>query len=380
MNLQWAVGRFRRHRAAFALIVVAGVTFLLEIGFLSDSLGAPGTPPEALTLGLSAVASLLLLFHRRAPLAVLGGILVIESVLAAAGSYPGGAPAIVGLCAAAIYEERRRSIPAAVVTAIVLQVGSISSIPVSLLAWAIGAYAQTQYRYVISLAERARRLECEREQRDVIAAQAERTQIARELHDIIAHSVTVMLLGVRGARDTLRTDPDLAEEALRRVEKSGEESITELRRMLSVLRETPEAALAPAPRMQQIPELVRQYAETGMPVALTTVGATRPTDAGIDLTAYRVVQEGLTNVARHAQRPAQVDVRVTFEENWLEVSVADDGVDEGRGPAGIGTGSGLRGLRERVDAIGGTLTTQEPLSRNGFRLTARLPLPEEEPA
>ena len=370
----------RQHRVALALLLVAGVTFLIEIGFISDSLGAPGTPPEAFTLSLSAVASLLLLFHRRAPLAVLAAVLVIECVLAAAGSYPGGAPAIVALSTVAIYEERRRSIPAAVATAIVLQVSSISSIPVSLLAWAIGAYTQTQYRYVISLAERARRLECEREQRDVIAAQAERTQIARELHDIIAHSVTVMLLGVRGARDTLRTDPDLAEEALRRVEKSGEESITELRRMLSVLRETPEAALAPAPKIQQIPELVRQFAETGMPVALTTVGPTRPTDAGIDLTAYRVVQEGLTNVARHANRPAQVDVLVTFTADWLEISVLDNGFDNGRPVPASGTGSGLRGLRERVVAVGGSLTTQEESPRTGFALTVRLPLPEEERA
>jgi signal transduction histidine kinase len=378
--MRCASSTVRRYQVLLAHLALVGIAFLIEIGLLSDSLGAAGTPPEAFTLGLSAVASLLLVFYPRAPLAVLASVLVIEGVLAAAGSYPGGAPAIVALGAVAIVEERRRSIPALVVTAIVLQVSSISSIPVSVMAWGIGAYAQTRFRYVAELAERTGQLEREREQRDVIAAQAERAAITRELHDIIAHSVTVMLLGVRGARDTLRTDPDLAEEALRRVEKSGEESIIDLRRMLSVLRESSEVALTPSPTIKQIPELVRQYADSGMPVTLTTDGETRPTDAGIELTAYRIVQEGLTNVARHADRPSQVDVLITFVEGWLEVSVADNGVNEGRASPGIGTGSGIRGLRERVVAVGGILTTQEPLPKNGFQITGRLPLPGEEPA
>jgi len=375
----WGVVGAIRHRLTparqvmLAYLALAGAAIGIEIGLLSDSLGAPGVPPTAFTLILTMAAGLLLLFHRRAPLTVLAFVLVIEGVLAAAGSYPGGAPALIALGAVALYEERRRSVPALVVTAIVLQVGSISAIPVPVLAWAVGAYAQTRLRYVAALAERAHQLEREREQRDVIAAQAERTGIARELHDIVAHSVTVMLLGVRGARDALRSDPDQAEEALRRVEKSGEESIEELRRMLSVLRGPAggdDTQFAPAPTLAQVPELVERHREAGMPVTLTIAGETRSAGAGVELTGYRVIQEGLTNVARHAGRPDRVEVAVTYCEECLEVAVTNRG--RPGAATGVGTGTGLRGLRERVTAAGGELTA-EPLPDHGFLLFARLP-------
>jgi signal transduction histidine kinase len=353
-------------------LTLAGGATGIEIGLLSDSLGAPGTPPAVIPVAVSVVAGVLLFFYRRAPLVVLAAILVLEGVLAYIGSYPGGAPALVALALVGLHEERRRSVPALVVTAIVLQVGSISAIPVSVLAWAAGAYLQTRLRYVATLSQRAEQLEREREQRDLIAAQAERTAIARELHDIVAHSVTVMLLGVRGARDSVRSNPDLAEEALRRVEKSGEESMAELRRMLFVLRApmgdaVGEAALTPAPAVVQIPDLVAQHREAGMPVVMSTHGAVRPTDAGIELAAYRIVQEGLTNVARHAGSVSRVEVALRYDEECLHVSIEDDG----QGSRGNDAGHGLRGLRERVAVVGGQLNVT---SLKGFRLDAELPL------
>ncbi|GLY17588.1 two-component sensor histidine kinase [Kineosporia sp. NBRC 101677] len=351
----------------------------LEIGFLSDSLGAPGSPPPAIPIALSVLAGLLLWFHRRSPLGVLLALLLIEGFLAAINAYPGGAPAVIALGLLSLQEERRRSVPALVVSAIVLQVGSISSLPVPVLAWAVGVYLQTRQRYVATLAERAEQLEREREQRDQLAAQAERTAIARELHDIVAHSVTVMLLGVRGARDSVRRDPDLAEEALRRVEKSGEESMAELRRMLLVLRNQGDgAALAPAPTLDQVPDLVARHREAGMPVTLSRTGSIRAAPPGIELTAYRIVQEGLTNVLRHAHSPSQVSVHIGYGDERLEVVVQDDGRVA---PASAWEGGhGLRGLHERVSAAGGELATQSPVppSIGGFRLTAQLPRPKDQ--
>ncbi|GAB6897364.1 sensor histidine kinase [Kineosporia succinea] len=349
-------------RARLLDLPLAAGTIGIEIGLLSDSLGAPGTPAPVLTVALSVVAGLLLLVHRRWPLAVLAAVVGIEAGLAAAGSYPGGAPALVALGLVALHEERRRSLPALAVTAVVLQAGSISAVPVPVIAWGVGYFAQTQLRYIATLEDRNAQVARN-------AAQAERAAVARELHDIVAHSVTVMLLGVRGARDTLRTDPDLAEEALRRVEKSGEESIAELRRMLAVLRDEPHADRAPAPTIARIPELVAAHRAAGMPVHLRVPDDERAA-AGIELTAYRVVQEGLTNVARHAVNPTRVDVSVTFTDSHLEVSVEDDGQAV---VPGISTpGRGLVGLRERTRTAGGTLSTG-PAATGGFRLTAHLP-------
>lgn len=363
---------FRAGRARHIDLALAGGAVGIEMGLLSDSLGAPGTPPAPITIVVSAFAGLLLLFHRRAPLIVLTVVLLLESVLAAVGAYPGGAPAVFAIALVALHEERRRSVPALGVTAIVLQVASISAIPVPVLAWGAGAYLQTRLRYVAALSERAEQLEREREQRDVIAAQNERNAIARELHDIVAHSVTVMLLGVRGARDTVHTDPDLAEEALRRVEKSGEESMAELRRMLLVLRgPTSDTAvdLAPAPTLGQVAKLVTQHRDSGMPVSLSILGNVREADPGVELTAYRIVQEGLTNVARHAQEPSQVQVVLDYGDEWLDVTVQDNGREQG---TSVG-GNGLQGLRERVVTTGGRLSINH-LPLEGFRVQARLPL------
>ncbi|GLY33346.1 histidine kinase [Kineosporia sp. NBRC 101731] len=360
----------RRRALLLDLPLVIGTTGI-EIGLLSDSLGAPGTPPPGFTLALTGCAGLLLLLHRRAPLVMLALILTLEAVLAAANSYPGGAPALVAMGLVALYRERRRALPALAVTALVLQIGSISAIPVPVIAWAVGANTRSYLRYLATLEDRNQQIAR-------LAAQTERTAIARELHDIVAHSVTVMLLGVRGARDTLRADPDLAEEALRQVERSGEQSIAELRQMLVVLREDGPGAssgLAPAPSIAQLPALVEQHRRTGTPVTLLTVGEPGNYSAATELTVYRVVQEGLTNAARHADAPGTVAVTLTFGERRLEVSVTDDGRPRPPAPS-PGTGSGIPGLRERVAAAGGHLEAGPTAA--GFRLAAVLP-PEPEP-
>ncbi|MEU3681229.1 histidine kinase dimerization/phosphoacceptor domain-containing protein [Streptomyces sp. NPDC030592] len=152
------------------------------------------------------------------------------------GYSPGGAPVVVALASLADLRERSVSVAALVPTALFLLLASISSLPVPIGAWALGSYLQTRRRYTRALEDRAATLEREREQLDQIAAQRERTSIARELHDIVAHSVTVTLIGVRGARDILPTEPRVAAETLERVEVNAEQSLAELRRILGLLR------------------------------------------------------------------------------------------------------------------------------------------------
>jgi signal transduction histidine kinase len=190
-------------------------------------------------------------------------------------------------------------------------------------------------------------------------AMEERAAIARELHDIVAHSVTVMLLGVRGAHDVLRTQPAAAEAALAQVEASGERSLAELRRMLGLLRG--EAPMRPQPSLAELGDLVAEHRAAGLPVRLEITGATRPLPGGVELSAYRIVQEALTNAVKHG-RPSRVVVTVAFRGSRLDIEVVDDG----------GAGWGLAGMRERVALLGGELETGR--AAGGYRVAARLPV------
>ena len=191
--------------------------------------------------------------------------------------------------------------------------------------WGLGAYAQTQRRYRHELQERAASAEREREQLARIAVHEERASIARELHDIVAHSVSVMLVGVRGARDVLRTSPDAAEDTLARVERSGEQSLAELRRILALLREPEQRAESrPQPSLAELDELVASYRAAGLPVRLEVIGEPTPLPSGVELSVYRIVQEALTNALKHSD-PTNVTVTLAFRDARLELEVVDDG-------------------------------------------------------
>jgi len=237
--------------------------------------------------------------------------------------------------------------------------------------WALGAYAQTRRRYTSALEERAAHAEREREQLARIAVHEERASIARELHDVVAHSVSVMLVGVRGARDVLRTSPDVADDTLARVETSGEQSLAELRRILTLLR-APEhgAESRPQPSLAELDELVAGYRDAGLPVRLDVIGEPRPLPGGVELSVYRIVQEALTNVLKHSH-PTRVTVTLAFRSSRLEVEVVDDGTRVEHGDAT--TGHGIVGMRERVALLGGHLETGCQTG-GGYRIAARLPV------
>jgi signal transduction histidine kinase len=198
----------------------------------------------------------------------------------------------------------------------------------------------------------------------------ERARIARELHDVVGHSVSVMTVQASAVRRLLRPDQQREREALMIVEQTGREALAEMRRMVGVLRRPEEApALAPQPSLDYLDRLVEQAREAGLPVELRIEGDPVQLPAGLDLTAYRLVQEGLTNAMKHAHAES-TQVLVRYGDKDIEVSVTDDGQGRGDGTSG---GHGLVGMRERVSVYGGELEAG-PRPGGGYRLRARLPL------
>jgi signal transduction histidine kinase len=209
----------------------------------------------------------------------------------------------------------------------------------------------------------------ERDERAQLAAAQERTRIARELHDVITHNVTVMVVEAAAER---RRRPDDGETtaSLRSIERTGRDTLAELRRLLGVLRAPDEPAeLEPQPRLADVQQLAEELAARGLPVTVHAEGEPRELPAGVDLTAYRVVQEALTNVVKHAGA-ARAEVSIRYAVDALEIAVLDDG----RGANGHSdAGHGLAGMRERVAMVGGTLRTG-PRDRGGYEVIASLPL------
>jgi Signal transduction histidine kinase len=221
-------------------------------------------------------------------------------------------------------------------------------------------------------AEAAAHQEAEHAARGQVEALADRQRIAREMHDIVAHGLSVMIVQADGARFAAPSDPEAATTALATIAATGRSSLAEMRRLLSVLRDdTAPLPEAPQPGLRDITALVRTMAETGREVRLTVRGDV-PDDAGGDavgLTAYRTVQEALTNVMKHAGDDATAWVTLTVEPRQVVVEVLDDGPG---GDAELGSGHGLRGMAERVEMVGGHLHTgADP--RGGFRVLATLP-------
>jgi signal transduction histidine kinase len=375
---------------------------LLATGLeLASVTGARGTASVPAII-LAAVAGGALILRRSAPLAVLATILAAAAAIVAVGDEPTGVAGGIALYTTAAMCDRSASLAALVPTAAIAAVlsaatadaegrqasasfGAIVAVLLVVGIWALGAYVQTRSRYMRALEERAAHAEREREQLARIAVHEERASIARELHDIVAHSVSVMLVGVRGARDVLRTSPDVADDTLARVETSGEQSLAELRRILALLRSPAHGAESrPQPSLGELDELVADYRAAGLPVRLEVIGAPRPLPGGVELSVYRIVQEALTNVLNHSHA-ARVTVTLAFHGSRLEVEVVDDGTTAARGDAAErngdecparGSGHGLVGMRERVAVLGGELETGRRVG-GGFRVAARLPIGDE---
>ena len=236
--------------------------------------------------------------------------------------------------------------------------------------WVVGFSLGRKFAEADEARERAARAERERELRARDAVAEERARIARELHDVVGHSVSVMTVQASGVRRLLRPEQEREREALLIVERTGREALAEMRRMVGVLRRPEEApALAPQPSLEHLDRLVEQARETGLPVDLRVEGEALELPAGVDLTAYRLVQEGLTNAIKHSHA-TRAEVVVSYGDAQIEVTVSDNGNGVGNGGGG---GHGLVGMRERVSVYGGQLDAG-PQPGGGYRLRAKLPV------
>jgi len=298
---------------------------------------------------------------------------------------------LVLLYTVAAYRPRRASVPALLVSL----AGSVAAVTVwmptvdgdflvriayatalfagcALLAWVLGDSMRYRRGYYAGLEDKAARLEAERHAQAKIAAAAERARIARELHDIVAHHVSVMVVQADGARYAMRTDPGRAETALTAISATGRQALTEMRKLLGVLRSAGEqSGLAPVPGLGELRELLDQARAAGLEVSYTLTGTPRDLSEGVELAAYRVVQESLTNTRKHGGLAATAAVTLRYEPDGLTVEVTDDGIAS---PAYEPAGHGLAGMRERIAMYGGTVQAG-PLPGGGFGVTAHLPCP-----
>jgi signal transduction histidine kinase len=385
------IGHLLRTHTFDAVVVLLVLVAMVEV---SARHGSPDAVQVTLWLAVPAIAALalLLILRRRLPfgapaafwllaagLSLVDGRLVTvpKSVfflgMAAAyllGNLPDAARARLGLvivlgCAALIvYDDPKASN------------GEFVFVPVLFGAcWLAGFVLREREREAEAAELRALQAEHEREAAARIAVAEERARIARELHDVVAHAVSVMVLQVGAVRHKLPDAETESRDALRGVEQAGRTALTEMRRLLAAMRrEGEEAELVPQPGLDNLDRLLDEVGRSGLPVELHVEGDPFPLPRGIDLSAYRIVQEGLTNALKHAQA-STADVTLRYGPNELGIEVRDDGL--GTSPTD-GLGHGLVGVRERVKIYGGEMSAGAA-NGDGFVLSTRLPIVDREP-
>jgi signal transduction histidine kinase len=323
-----------------------------------------------------------LAFRRRRPILVLTIVVVASVVLSFFGRTPIEAFALfIALYSVAAHTDRKTAIRAGLAALILLAgplalngdlglVEGMFELGFLALGWMFGAYLGE----LRGRAERVRR-EQENEKRRAVAE--EQARIARELHDVMAHSVSVMVVQAAAAEDVFEASPDRAREALRSIESTGRHALAEVRRVLDVVRPVGEddLPLEPQPGLSRLGELIGQFRATGLAVALRIEGVRSEVPDGIDLSAYRIVQEALTNSLKHGRGVSQAKVLVRYEPGSIDVEVCDDGTGASSSaiPSEAGVGRGLIGMRERVALYGGRLVAG-PRPGGGFEVRARFPL------
>ncbi len=329
-----------------------------------------------------------LLFRRRHPSAVFALIALLASLQWISGiRLAADAALLIALYTVAATEPRHRAVTAAAVLELGVVLASIQFAPTgdgtigSLVflsglvtaAFVLGTSGRTRRQYLDSLEERAERLEVERDQQGRLGAAAERTRIARELHDIVAHNLAVMIALAEGAAAIVPTDPEASSAAMRQVAQTGRGALGQMRHLLGVLRDdqTP-AGTAPQPGLDDLPELMAQVRSTGLAARLETRGQPRDLSDTMELTIYRTVQEALTNTMKHAPSATAATVVLEWHSDVLQAVVTDNGgaVSTSSAPPG----HGLSGMRERLAMHGGALTFGA--ERGGWSVHIQLPLQE----
>ena len=357
------------------LLIAAAVTVIAQV---ETWLGA-SYEPRAAYAGAALAMTVPLAWRRAAPLAVLVAVIAPLAVMDLAGNELDAGYILLVLIVAFVavggIPDRRRAVAGLVLglgllTAIFLLEAESTFVGDLVFVGGILGSAWALATVLRERSDRADRLVVERDERAREAVVEERARIARELHDVVAHAVSVIAVQSGSLRRRLRHErPDEAEE-LRAIEETARQALGDMRRMLGLLRTDEDGlALTPQPGLEQVGRLVEQLRDTGLAVEVAVEGEPRPLPPGVDLAAYRIVQEALTNVLKHAG-PARARVALRYGDRELGLEITDDG--SGTSANGDGGGHGLVGMRERVALYGGSLEAR-PAPGGGFQVRARLP-------
>ncbi|MGW0764850.1 sensor histidine kinase [Streptomyces sp. NPDC002676] len=384
----------KAHPLALDAAVAAGVLVCMVAGSFVDPRGENGATwvmrtPAPLSILLMAVGAAALVLRRRACMAVLavtGTVSLVECVTGDPRA-PVAMSAVIALYTVASATDRTTTFWVGLLTMTVLTAAAMLGGPLpwyaqenlGVLAWTgIGATAGDAVRsrraVVQAMRERAERAERTREEEARRRVAEERLRIARDLHDVVAHHIALVNVQAGVAAHVMDKRPDQAKEALAHVREASRSALNELRATVGLLRQSgdPAAPTEPAPGLARLEELVGTFRSAGLPVEVARADQGTVLPAAADLAAYRIIQEALTNVRKHAGPEAKAEVSVVRVGPDIEVTVLDDGSGAGGEPE-AGGGHGLLGMRERVAALGGTLTTG-PRFGGGFRVHAILPV------
>ncbi|WP_030805341.1 sensor histidine kinase [Streptomyces sp. NRRL S-337] len=411
-------GRFawcRAHPRAFDAALAVAVFGCILFGAVADPHRVHGpriVPHEltATTVVLAALACAPLVWRRRLPRSVLAatGTLTLVELVAGASSprAPVAVAAVIALYTVASRTDRPTTWRIGALTVVVLTASAMLYGPrpwyaqenLGIFAWtgmaaAAGDAVRSRRAFVDAIRERAERAERTREEEARRRVAEERLRIARELHDVVAHHIALVNVQAGVASHVMDNRPDQAKQALAHVREASRSALEELRATVGLLRQSddPRAPTEPAPGLGVLDQLVDGFVRAGLPVELEVPEAPGPLPASVDLTAYRVVQEALTNVHKHAGEGARATIRIAYHASALTVTVLDDGAGTAGvpgqraadrsgpptggtdGPEENGGGHGLIGMRERVYALGGTIVTG-PRAAGGFQVRVTLPL------
>ncbi|MFF5424333.1 MULTISPECIES: sensor histidine kinase [unclassified Streptomyces] len=386
---------FAAHPLAFDAVLALGVFACMVAASFTDPHGSAVAPaPEraptgggVLVMGAGAAA---LVLRRRRPFAVLAFTVASSLVELAADTRPVPVTmsAVLALYTVASRTDRPTTWRFGLATMTVLTAAAMAFGPtpwyaqqnLGVFAWtgmaaAAGDAVRSRRAFVDAIRERAERAERTREEEARRRVAEERLRIARDLHDVVAHHIALVNVQAGVAAHVMDRRPDQAKEALAHVREASRSALDELRATVGLLRQSgdPAAPTEPAPGLADLDGLLDGFRKAGLPVTLARAGGEVPLPATVDLAAYRIVQEALTNVRKHAGPVARAEVSVVRVGRTVEITVLDDGAPPAGGPAEDGGGHGLLGMRERVTALGGTLTAA-PRYGGGFRVQAILPV------
>jgi signal transduction histidine kinase len=380
-------------------VVDIALAALFALGTVSEiasghAMTPTGTAWLALRYACVGVSCASLPFRRRFPIAVLGAVAVALAFLCALSGEPLAVFVLLPVAYSVASTSNPRTSLLAIVGALaIIEVGALPSnvaghgtaallaLAFAATGWLTGVNAQARRAYATASLERAAEREREREQRAQRAGAEERLRIARELHDVVAHAMSIIAVRSGVARMTLDARPDEAREALGIIEGTSRQALSELRLLVGILRSDEghgiEADRQPAPGLADLPELVTRINEAGVSVGVHVEGVPRPLGPGADLSAYRIVQEALTNVVRHAA-PASAELSLRYSPSQVVIEVTDTECAWPKASssrkAELGGGHGIVGMRERVAVYGGTFVAEPTPS--GFRVLAHIPIEE----